>query len=292
MSKAENTDITVSATINAPVEKVWKFWTDPKHIVRWNHASDDWHTTKAENDLRKGGTFVSRMEARDGSIGFDFAGQYTEVSEHKKIEYVMADGRRVRVAFESSGDGQTGVTEMFDAEGEHSPEMQRSGWQSILDNFKRYVESSVMEKVHFSIKINARAAKVFETIIGEKTYGEWTSVFNPSSRFKGSWNKGSKILFLGESDGKTGGMVSRIKDNIPDKYISIEHVGVLQGDKEITSGPEVEGWAGSTENYTLSEQDGQTVLSVDMDSTSEYKPYFESIWPKALEKLKSICEIS
>jgi len=143
----DNSDIMVikvKVNIDAPVEKVWKFWTEPDHIVRWNHASEDWHTTKAENDLREGGRFMSRMEAKDGSTGFDFGGTYNKVVEHKEIEYVIGDGRSVQVIFESN-DGQTSVEETFEAEGVHSSEMQRAGWQSILDNFKRYVETNVNE---------------------------------------------------------------------------------------------------------------------------------------------------
>lgn len=134
-------NITVEATINAPVEKVWNYWTEPKHITQWNNASDDWHTPHAENDLRVGGKFVSRMEAKDGSAGFDFGGVYNEVKKHKLISYTMDDGRKASVKF--SGDGnETTVTETFEAESMNSIEMQKSGWQSILDNFKKYTENN------------------------------------------------------------------------------------------------------------------------------------------------------
>ncbi|WP_018629857.1 SRPBCC family protein [Niabella aurantiaca] len=134
-----STKITVAATINAPVEKVWEYWTEPEHIKKWNSASDDWHTPSAENDLRVGGKFSSRMEARDGSMGFDFGGVYDEVVINTQIGYTMGDGRQVQVLFASGEDGTT-VTETFDAETLHSVEMQQAGWQSILDNFKRYTE--------------------------------------------------------------------------------------------------------------------------------------------------------
>ena len=144
MSNSENNVITVKTTIEAPLEKVWKLWTDPRHIIRWNHASDDWHTTKAKNDLRVGGRFQSRMEAKDGSRGFDFTGEYKRISENKEIVYVIADGRMVDIRFGSIGN-KTTIIESFEAEGIHSAEMQRSGWQSILDNFKRYTEAQVTE---------------------------------------------------------------------------------------------------------------------------------------------------
>ncbi len=136
----EKTKITVESTVKAPVEKVWDCWTDPKHIVNWNFASDDWHSPRAENDLRTGGKFVSRMEAKDGSMGFDFEGVYDNVVKHKTIEYSMSDGRQVKVTFAGNG-SETRVVETFDAENTHSLEMQKGGWQAILDNFKKYTEA-------------------------------------------------------------------------------------------------------------------------------------------------------
>lgn len=141
METQEKTVITVESTINAPVEKVWERWTKPEHVTQWNHASDDWHSPKGENDLRPGGNFTYRMEAKDGSMGFDFGGRYDAVRPNEYIEFTMGDGRKVKVDFTSDGN-TTKVVEKFDAETTHSVEMQRGGWQAILDNFKRYVEGS------------------------------------------------------------------------------------------------------------------------------------------------------
>jgi uncharacterized protein YndB with AHSA1/START domain len=137
---AENTAITVETTIQAPIEKVWKFWTEPQHITQWNNASEDWHTTRTENDLRVGGSFTSRMEAKDGSAGFDFTGNYTTVQEHERIEYSLEDGRKVTVEFAPNGT-ETRVKETFEADNAHPVDMQQAGWQAILDNFKNYVET-------------------------------------------------------------------------------------------------------------------------------------------------------
>lgn len=131
--------ITVDTIVQAELDKVWKAWNTPDDIIQWNAASDDWHTPKCSVDLKPGGKFLSRMEARDGSMGFDFEGIYTGVIEHQLIEYSMSDGRTVSVRFEEV-DGGVKVTEIFDADNEYPEEMQRQGWQSILDNFKRYVE--------------------------------------------------------------------------------------------------------------------------------------------------------
>ena len=135
------TAITVQSTINAPVEKVWNFWTDAAHITKWCHASDDWHAPYADNDLREGGNFKTTMAAKDGSFSFDFAGVYTKVEEHKTIEYTLGDGRKVAIHFKPE-EATTKVEETFDAENTNSVEMQRAGWQAILDNFKKYTETT------------------------------------------------------------------------------------------------------------------------------------------------------
>lgn len=133
--------ITIQSTILAEIEKVWDYYTRPEHITNWNFASDDWCCPKAENDLRVGGKMSYRMEAKDGSFGFDLEAVYDEVIEHKRIVYTMSDGREVSTNFESSN-GSTKVTTVFDAETENPVEMQKSGWQTILNNFKKYVESN------------------------------------------------------------------------------------------------------------------------------------------------------
>lgn len=139
--ETQNKTITVETTVEAPVEKVWEYWTEPTHIKKWNSASDDWHTPQAENDLRVGGKFSARMEAKDGSFGFDFGGVYDAVEENKYIEYTLGDQRKVSVTFTSQGN-ETKVVETFDAENTNSIEMQRGGWQAILNNFKNYTEKN------------------------------------------------------------------------------------------------------------------------------------------------------
>lgn len=132
--------ITVQVGVNAPLEKVWQYFIEPEHITVWNHASDDWHCPRAENNLVVGGSFNYRMEAKDSSFGFDFEGTYTDVIPQQKIVYILADERKIEVVFEQK-DNQVEVTEIFDAETVNPIEMQRSGWQSILDNFKQHAES-------------------------------------------------------------------------------------------------------------------------------------------------------
>lgn len=133
--------IKVQALISADLPKVWACYTDPRHITKWNFASDDWQCPKAANDLRAGGKFSARMEAKDGSAGFDFEGIYDEVIHEKKISYTMGDGRAVTVIFDGSN-GKTEVEVTFDAENQNSDELQKGGWQAILDNFKKYTEGN------------------------------------------------------------------------------------------------------------------------------------------------------
>lgn len=136
------TRITVEVLIHAPIEKIWEYWTKPEHIMNWCFATDDWCAPKAENDLSVEGIFKTRMEAKDGSTGFDFEGTYTAVEEYAKIKYVMSgdDQREVSIEFVKQDDGYK-VIETFDAEDINSLELQKNGWQAILDNFKKYVEA-------------------------------------------------------------------------------------------------------------------------------------------------------
>lgn len=289
----KNKLVTVSVLVNAPVETVWNNWTQPHHICKWNHASDDWHTTKAEVDLQIGGKFVARMESKDGKMGFDFGGTYTKIDKHQRMEYTLDDDRKVIVTF-TTKENSTLVTEKFELENENTEELQIKGWKAILDNFKNYTELNNMKKpttLTFDININAPSRKVYETLIDDTHYREWTKVFNPTSHFIGNWEKGSKILFVGvDETGNIGGMVSFIHEHIPEKFISIVHKGVLVDGKEIMEGPDVDSWAGGFENYKFDEQNGKTKLSVEVDSNEDFEKYYSDTFPKSLEVLKNICE--
>lgn len=141
MKTAHKTKITIETTVNVPVKRAWELWTMPEHITQWSFASDDWRCPSAQNDLKAGGRFSSRMEAKDGSMGFDFGGQHDKVTLHQQIDSTMEDGRQMSVVF--SGDGnKTHVVEVFEAEETNSIELQRGGWQEILNNFKKYAEAS------------------------------------------------------------------------------------------------------------------------------------------------------
>jgi len=134
--------IIVESTIKAPMEKIWSYWTESKHITQWYFASDDWHAPHAENDLHVKGKFRTRMEAKDGSAGFDFEGVYTRIEKYKAIDYTIPDGRKVKISFSDLGN-KTKVVESFEPEKKNPPEVQKGGWQSILDNFRKYTESNL-----------------------------------------------------------------------------------------------------------------------------------------------------
>ena len=139
MEEQKRTRITVTTTVAVSPELAWAYWTEPRYITQWNQASEDWHTPRADNDLRVGGKFSSRMESRDGKYGFDFWGVYTAVEPYQLLASTLGDERKVSVLFEAVNGG-TKITETFEAESENSVELQRTGWQSILDSYKRYVE--------------------------------------------------------------------------------------------------------------------------------------------------------
>lgn len=153
-----------------------------------------------------------------------------------------------------------------------------------------------MIKLQFKINIIAPVAVVYDIMLGlsdKSTYEEWTYFFNPTSTYEGAWKKGDKILFLGIDDkGQKGGMVSRIEQNIIHQFVSIQHYGLLQAGEEITEGPEVEKWANGFENYTFEGNENNTILTVDLDTVEEFENYMKEQYPRALEKLKEICEKS
>jgi uncharacterized protein YndB with AHSA1/START domain len=140
METSNKVTITVETTVQKPVAEVWEYWTEPQHITKWSFASDDWHAPNAENDLKVGGRFLTRMEAKDGSFGFDFGGVYDEVKVNEFISYTLDDGRKVTISFISQ-ENDTKVIETFEAETSNPIEMQEAGWQAFLDNFKKYSES-------------------------------------------------------------------------------------------------------------------------------------------------------
>jgi uncharacterized protein YndB with AHSA1/START domain len=295
MPNENHNSLKVETTVEAPLEKVWKLYTEPEHIRHWNNASDDWHTVTSENDLRPGGKFKSRMEAKDRSAGFDFEGTYDEVKNHEKIAYTLSDGRKVEVDFKKQDDS-TVITEVFEAEKDNPADMQRDGWQAILENFKKYAEGKNentpgFTTLYFEINIHAPREKVYQTMLGEETYGAWTAVFTPGSTFEGSWEKGSEIRFVAPNEiGEINGMVSRVAELIPNEKVSLEHIGFIQNGEEITEGKEVAKWSGAKEVYMFQQENDHTLLQVEMDSNAQYRDYFQETWPQALISLKEICE--
>ncbi|MBL0140173.1 MAG: SRPBCC domain-containing protein [Bacteroidetes bacterium] len=151
-----------------------------------------------------------------------------------------------------------------------------------------------MKKLQFKVTINAPVSRIYDLMLGisnKSTYEQWTALFNPTSTYEGTWIKGTKMLFIGvDENGEKGGMVSRIVDNIPNRFVSIQHYGLYKANKEITEGPEVEKWANGYENYSFEENNDSTTLTVDVDVNNDFLDYMNETYPQALEKLKELCE--
>ncbi|HRH64675.1 MAG TPA: SRPBCC domain-containing protein [Bacteroidia bacterium] len=151
-----------------------------------------------------------------------------------------------------------------------------------------------MKQLQFTVSIKAPVSRVYDSMLGisnKSTYEQWTALFNPTSTYEGSWDKGTKMLFIGvDEKGERGGMVSRIVDNVPNRFVSVQHYGLFQAGKEITDGPEVEKWANGFENYTFEESNGTTTITVELDTAEDFLDYMNQTYPKALDTLKEICE--
>ncbi|MDM8001329.1 MAG: SRPBCC family protein, partial [Bacteroidota bacterium] len=168
---------------------------------------------------------------------------------------------------------------------------QKDGWQAILDNFRKYVEGyGKREMLHFETIIDNSPENIFRIMLESESYSKWTTPFNPDSRFTGSWEKGERILFHGtDADGKSGGMLCRIRENIPGKFLSIESLREVVDGKEVTGEGKGDTWKGALENYTLKPVGSKTLLLIDTDVPAEFRQYLEEAWPRALENLKALC---
>jgi uncharacterized protein YndB with AHSA1/START domain len=283
--------ITITANINVSPKKAWELYTTPSHICRWNFASPDWCCPRAEHLLEPGGFLNYRMEAKDESFGFDFEGIFDSIVPHQKLAYTISDGRKVTLNFEQQ-DQSNLVTIRFEPETENTEELQQQGWQAILNNFKSYAEKHNFNKLIFEIKIQNSVNRVFHNMLDDEGYRYWTFAFQPTSHYQGEWKKGNTIHFIGfDAEGKRGGMISRIAEFIPNQFVSLEAIGLIEGDTEILEGDKVEPWAGSLENYYyFANEDGSTTLKVTLDSNDEFASYFQDTYPLALERLKEYSE--
>ncbi len=283
--------ITVSVRIPVDLPTVWRLWNDVHAIRQWYHASEDWHTPRATHDLEQGKSFSYRMEAKDGTEGFDMQGKFISVIPQKFISYVMEDGRLVEISFKEQ-DNETVIEERLDPENINSEDLQRTGWQRILNNFSTYVlKQQELVPFQFQKFISAEPMAVYDVMIHPTKYTQWTAPFCPGSYFEGSWEKGAHIKFVGpEKDGQAGGMLGHILENTPGKFISIKYDGSFEGDKEKPFISET--WKDATENYIFERTDGGTNLKVDLQAPLEYADFFNTSWPQALQRLKVLIEES
>lgn len=285
------TTLHCEALVYKPLTYVWTAYNQPNHIVRWNAASDDWHCPQSQVDLRPGGRFCNRMESRDGAYAFDFEGEYRQVTFEKSLHYVLDDGRHAWVNFEAMGNNCQ-VKVDFEAENIHPHEMQQQGWQAILDRFAAYTERlKGLKPLHFEQQIAATPEKVEATMLGAETYPVWTLAFNGSSGYKGSWEEGEEIIFLGKNEnGKEVGMVGEIAIHRPAEYVAISFTGLWDDGQAIYADEQVAAFKDTREEYRFVKRDGGTLLVVDIDDVGEHYEHFMEIWPKALLDLKKLAE--
>ncbi len=273
--------ITIQTIVSADKKKVWDYYTEPKHIVNWNFASDNWCCPGAENDLRIGGKYKARMEAKDKSVGFDFEAVYNEIVEGEKFTYTMEDGREVNGSFEDL-DGKTKVTIIFDAEKENSEEMQKDGWQSILNQFKSYVEKQQKEIIaKASVNVDASPSQVWEAL----TNSERVKQYMFGAEVISTWKEGTPIKWKGEWKGKTFEDKGKILKIESEQLLKYTHFSPLTGKED------------KTENYhtvtiRLNAEDNQTniTLTQEGNGTEQEKEHSEKNWQMMLENLKKIVE--
>jgi uncharacterized protein YndB with AHSA1/START domain len=283
--------ISVSVRLQLPPQMVWKLWNDPAQMVRWNAASDDWHTPVADNDLRVGGKLQTRMEARDGSFGFDFEAVYEVVDAPNRLVYRLGDGRGVELDLRAEGE-ETVLTQRFEPEKEFPVELQQQGWQAILDNFKRWAEAyRGVTAVHFAQEVRMAPSALAELMLQELPYRYWTAVFDPSSHYVGDWKEGSTVDFLCDlPDGRQRGTRALVANFRPGQYIRLVHQGLVEGDTFINSGAEAEAWLGLNEIYSFSPREYGCLLTVDVDVPEKYADYLTTQWPLALARIRELAE--
>ncbi|MBX3163119.1 MAG: SRPBCC family protein [Bacteroidetes bacterium] len=293
-------------TINKPRQEVFdyiKFIKNQENFGVW---------------YRMDSTMKKEYEGSDGTVGFTYKWNGEKMGEGKQIITNIVEGEKIESDLDFGfGDaahaylsveeispdetlvkwGITGKTPypwnlmslFFDMSKDFE-----EGLKNLKDVLENQQSSHTMKKVQYTINIKASAEKVYKTMLGIdniKTYEQWTAAFNPTSTYEGKWDKGSKIYFVGtDEDGRRGGMVSEVREIIPNKFVGIVHYGILDGDNEITEGAEVEKWAGAHENYSYEENNGITTVTIDIDVTEDFIDYYNTTCPQALEKLKNICE--
>lgn len=294
------TKITISKIIKASVEQVYKSYLDPIDNQRWNTAGFGWSTGFVNIDPKVGGKWESEFKSPDGQNDFIFGGAFTEIIENQKIVYIMPNDqgdstkdRHAEVFFEEIEPETTKVTIIFDAETENSIERQESGWNSILDNFAKFVEiksNPNNQTIDKFIQIQASPEKIWTTLIGPESYKVWASPFAAGNYFEGEMKYDSKIHFMSGEAGNNSGLVSLIRVFIPNFQISFEHLGYIKDGVEDLNYPEFQTWKGLRETYTLNPKGDITELNIFQDLTKKEAAFFDTKWDQALSQIKKLSE--
>jgi uncharacterized protein YndB with AHSA1/START domain len=292
--------IVIHQIFAATPSQVFESCLDSEDNKRWNTAGFGWSTGEVQIDPKVGGRWFAEYKSPDGKDDFVFEGVFTEIIENQKISYKMpkdmgefeVDERKAEVLFEEFEKGKTQVTITFDAEDLNSIEMQKQGWQAILDNFKTFLERKINPenaRLILDIDINASPQKVWKTLLEKESYNIWAATFSPGSHYQGEIKYDNKVQFLGPDQ---SGLISLVKVCIPEFQVSFEHLGGFKDGKEDPDSPMFLPWKGNRETYTLKSKNEITNLSIYQEMSKTEIEYFEEMWAKALEVIKKIAEES
>ncbi len=276
--------IEIEVLIKNSLDKVWEYWTGQPFISQWYSASDDWWTPWVNQNFQVDQGFVYRMEARDGSMGFDFSGVFTEIVDHEKIVYVLEDGRKVLTTFEER-DGRILLKQAFDAEDQNSAQMQKDGWQAILNHFKSFCEGDQIE-MSFRTVLGTNPNRVWEYLTLPRLYEEWAIAFSEQPKFVGQWVEGGTIDFIDFQEGGTRVQLDKVK---PFEKLYMTHIAMIDGQAGIVEDhPEAPTWVGTKENYDLELVGKETILTIHIMCHPKYVDYLRNSWEKAVKLMTHV----
>lgn len=281
--------ITITTTIQAPIHTVFESYLSPADNLRWNTAGEGWTVSHTTINPVIGGTYSIGFKSPDGANDFDFGGVYTNIIPDQLITSILDDGRHVKVLFEEK-DNEAIVTIEFDAEQENSLELQEQGWGKILTHFKQFIERKskpTHRSILKTIDIHASVEKVWDVLLQDQSYRQWTKVFDEDSYYEGEMKYQGKIKFLSSHN---GGLASNVHVYIPYYQISFEHLGVIIDGVEDFDNPQFADWKGARETYTLTPQGSSTHLEIYVELTQEEYEYMSNLWDQALIKIKDLAE--
>lgn len=273
--------ITIGVQIEKQVDIVWSYWTKAAHIKHWYFASEDWWVPWVEQQFEVGHKFIYRMASKDGKMGFDFTGRYTDIKANESITYVLEDDREVITTFEVIDD-TVYLKQVFETEDDSSAEMQKQGWQAILNQFKGYTES---DWIRFTLQKHMETTPevVYHYLTDNDKYMSWAHVFSDDSKFYGDWVEGGEITFV---DHRESGTVALVENIIPNELIHMKHIKLLKGDSLDETSDEALIWIGTLERYELHKSEDGVLVDVMIECHESYVGFIRDSWIEALNEIE------